>query len=77
VLAGGRSYFRPNTSSDLEDPRKVGGERTDNLDLIEEWKQKTSGTFLYTRDQLLAIDVAKVDKILGLVRKCLFICKDI
>ncbi|KAI9553566.1 hypothetical protein GHT06_021484 [Daphnia sinensis] len=65
ILGGGRSYFMPNTTTDIETGAK--GRRRDGKNLIDEWKSAhPTGKYMTSRDDLLNLDVAGTDAILGL-----------
>lgn len=66
VLAGGREGLLPNTVADPEYTDKKG-RRTDGRNLIDEWvaAQPRSG-FVWNKQQFDAVDVRKVDHLLGL-----------
>ncbi|MCX7036366.1 MAG: alkaline phosphatase [Proteobacteria bacterium] len=66
VLAGGREAMMPNTAVDPEYTDKKG-RRTDGRNLLDEWvaAQPQSG-FVWNKKQFDAVDVSKVDHLLGL-----------
>lgn len=68
VLGGGRRYFFPATTKDVEG---YTGYRSDGADLIKEWlftKQRLGFTpkYVYTKDDLSDIDVNTCNSVLGL-----------
>ncbi|XP_065560991.1 alkaline phosphatase-like isoform X1 [Artemia franciscana] len=71
ILGGGRSKFQPNTTAD---PEEGMGSRFDGVDLIQEWgKSKEnmgkSHKYVTSRDELMAVDIANTDYILGLFER--------
>lgn len=69
IMGGGRRVLLPNTEVDVEEGRR--GYRRDGKNLIQEWqRQKNSrgqrGAYVWNRDDLLALDVANTDFLLGL-----------
>lgn len=66
ALGGGRREFLPTDAKDPEYP-KIGGKRTDNRNLIEEWQQRYSdGQFIYNSSGFDNIKVDKNTRLLGL-----------
>lgn len=69
ILGGGRRQFTPNTTMDIEYPGVVGYRR-DGLNLINIWSslkpQGANASYVWNRANLLNIDVAKTDYLLGL-----------
>jgi alkaline phosphatase len=66
VLGGGRAAFLPATARDPQYPDQTGA-RTDGQDLIKAWQtQHPDGAWVWTRDQLHAVDVARTPRVLGL-----------
>lgn len=68
LLGGGRSKFIPHNAIDEEGQQ---GERHDGEDLIEQWKldklkRNAYPRYVWNREQLLHIDPAKTDYLLGL-----------
>jgi alkaline phosphatase len=67
ILGGGRKEFR---SKNVIDEDGTSGSRTDDVDLIEIWKadkleRNASFRYLWNRDQLLSVDPAASDFVLG------------
>lgn len=60
IMAGGERFLLP----DGVEGRHGPGERPDGLDLIERAEQ-LGYTVVYTRDELMALDAATVEKVLG------------
>jgi alkaline phosphatase len=66
ALGGGRAFFLPASATDPEYPEKKGA-RQDGRDLAAEWQKKhPGGAYVWKRDQLLAVDAAKTNRVLGL-----------
>nr|XP_018670967.1 endoderm-specific alkaline phosphatase isoform X1 [Ciona intestinalis]XP_026694117.1 endoderm-specific alkaline phosphatase isoform X1 [Ciona intestinalis]XP_026694118.1 endoderm-specific alkaline phosphatase isoform X1 [Ciona intestinalis] len=68
VLGGGRQYFKPNTTFDVEYTDRANL-RLDGQDLIEVWKAKQSdrnSAYVWNKEQFDQVDVAKTDSLLGL-----------
>jgi alkaline phosphatase len=66
ALGGGRSHFRPRGSLDPEDPN-APGRRDDGRDLTREWTERREGAaYVWNREQLLALDLASTQYLLGL-----------
>ncbi len=66
ALGGGRRHFRPKGEADPED-RSEPGRRLDGRDLTTEWQSGRAGaTYVWRRDQLLGLDLAKAGPVLGL-----------
>ncbi|GER06432.1 alkaline phosphatase [Iodidimonas muriae] len=66
ALGGGRANFLPNTTPD---PEKSGamGWRSDGRDLTKEWQEKFDrAAYVTSADELNALDLSKVDHLLGL-----------
>ncbi|WP_394200209.1 alkaline phosphatase [Shewanella waksmanii] len=64
VMGGGRRNFIPST---MTDPEGKSGRRSDGRDLTSEWTTKyVNSAYAQDRDQLLAIDAAATDHLLGL-----------
>ncbi|XP_057378290.1 alkaline phosphatase-like [Daphnia carinata] len=65
ILGGGRSYFMPTTTTDIETGAK--GRRRDGKNLVEEWKTAhPTGKYVTSRDELLNLDVSGTDAVFGL-----------
>ncbi|KAK7086431.1 hypothetical protein SK128_007003 [Halocaridina rubra] len=69
ILGGGRSHFVPEDVLDAE----IGtpGNRKDGKNLIDEWSaskasQGVNSSYVWNRDDLLAVDVANTDYLMGL-----------
>jgi alkaline phosphatase len=66
ALGGGRQHFRPKDAKDPESPDQTG-QRMDGRDLTAEWTDRESNSsFVWNREQFLAIDPAKTTHLLGL-----------
>ncbi|XP_021960381.1 alkaline phosphatase isoform X2 [Folsomia candida] len=68
ILGGGRRHFTPFTQNDTEYPDEKG-HRLDGVNLIDEWismKNSSRGRYVSGRDQLLTVDPAETDYLLGL-----------
>jgi alkaline phosphatase len=66
ALGGGRVHFLPEGTPDPEDPSQPG-RRVDGRDLTQEWVDSRDGSsYVWNRDQLLAIDRDKTKHVLGL-----------
>ncbi len=65
VFGGGRSAFFPEAVSDVEYP-EAKGSREDGRDLVGTWMKKTGGVYVTDRKGFMAIDPAKVKRVLGL-----------
>lgn len=66
VLGGGRAFFQPATATDPEYPDRKGT-RLDGRDLVAEWQAKRpGGAYVWNREALLALDLGKTTRILGL-----------
>lgn len=64
VMGGGRRHFLPKSTTDSEGKT---GKRTDDRNLIAEWKAKyPNGAYVETKAQLDAIDITTKDKIFAL-----------
>lgn len=72
IMGGGRKYMYPKNHSDEEYPtdEKANGTRLDGLNLINIWKEKKPkdkvATYVWNRNQLLAIKEQEVDYLMGL-----------
>jgi alkaline phosphatase len=65
-VGGGRERFWPNHTADPEHP-ELHGWRRDGRNLTEEWvAARPGGTFVWNRDQLLALDPKTSPRVLGL-----------
>ena len=65
ILGGGRAYLTPETELDPETGKK--GNRLDRKNLINAWKTNhPTGSYVYTREELLALNIAQTDSLLGL-----------
>ncbi|MEO0370507.1 MAG: alkaline phosphatase, partial [Pseudomonadota bacterium] len=60
IMAGGERFLLPKGAEGRHGP----GERKDGLNLIEE-AQAAGYTVVYNRDELLALDLSRVEKLLG------------
>lgn len=66
VLGGGRGKFLPTTVSDPEEASR-SGERRDGRNLVEEWlSRRSNAVYAWNKQQFVAADVEKVDRLLGL-----------
>ncbi|WP_460997338.1 alkaline phosphatase [Simiduia litorea] len=66
ILGGGRRNFLPTSEQDPEHP-EVTGKRTDGRNLIDEWRAKTQGEFVWNGAQLAVLEKANNRaKLLGL-----------
>ncbi len=68
ALGGGRTFFLPKGSPDPEypeDPRAVG-QRLDRRNLASEWAGREGAAFVWSGDQLAALDLTGVRHLLGL-----------
>jgi alkaline phosphatase len=66
ALGGGRKHFRPKRARDPEYSDQKG-QRKDGRDLTQEWmNQGPNSSFVWNREQFLAIDPAKTSHLLGL-----------
>lgn len=66
ALGGGRRNFIPKETTDPEYSDRQG-DRLDGRDLTREWKDKyKNSAYVWSREQLLAIDPKKTDHLLGL-----------
>ncbi len=66
VLGGGRTAFTPQDQTDPEYADKKGN-RTDNRDLIAEWKKRNpKGQYIWNAAQFGALDAANTAPVLGL-----------
>lgn len=65
ALGGGRQFFLPRTEPDPEYPQRTG-KRRDDRNLIEEWKKKFNGTYVWNREQFDAVDSNETSYLLGL-----------
>ncbi|XP_069680549.1 membrane-bound alkaline phosphatase-like [Periplaneta americana] len=71
ILGGGRKQFRSKSATDEEGTR---GSRTDNADLIAEWKadkknRRANYKYVWNKQQLLAVDTNKTEFLLGLFNR--------
>ncbi len=63
-MGGGRAILTPNTVLDPETGTK--GRRHDGKDLIGQWvADHSTGAYVTTRDELINLDVATTDSLLG------------
>jgi alkaline phosphatase len=66
ALGGGRHHFRPRGEPDPEDATRPG-RRLDGRDLTTEWQaRRDDATYVWRRDQLLALDLDRTGPLLGL-----------
>jgi alkaline phosphatase len=66
ALGGGRAKFLPATRADPE-YEEQRGERLDGRDLMAEWRARAPrSASIWSRSQLLALDLSGVDRLLGL-----------
>ncbi len=65
ALGGGREQFLPQEMADFAGNTKFGN-RLDERNLIKEWTNKTSGTFVWNRAQFDAVVPATTKRLLGL-----------
>lgn len=65
VLGGGRAYFLPETTVDVEYPAKKGT-RKDGRDLIKAYREKFNATYITNRTELAAINPSTTTRLLGL-----------
>jgi alkaline phosphatase len=66
AMGGGRARFLPAGEPDPEDPA-LRGSRLDGRDLTREWREGRPGAaYVWNRDQLAALDLSRVDHLLGL-----------
>ncbi len=65
VLGGGRRNFLQNSAADPEYP-SIAGLRSDGADLISKWLAKSGSAYVWNKEQFDKIDVAKVNRVLGL-----------
>lgn len=65
ILGGGRRMFLPTTTADPEYADKTGS-RTDRRNLIEEWRRRTRGRYVWNAGQFAALDPKRDHRILGL-----------
>lgn len=63
VFGGGRSYFLPNTITDIEGTK---GRRTDGRNLTQEYVSKFGGVYVENQTGFDAINTATATKVLGL-----------
>lgn len=65
VLGGGRSKFIPVQA--YRRPGLARGTRIDGRNLVEEWKTNfTNAAYVTTRNELMALDLSRVDHLLGM-----------
>ncbi len=63
-MGGGRAYFTPKEVNDTETGKP--GRRLDGVNLIDEWKTAhPNGAYVTNRDELLNLDVASKESIMG------------
>jgi alkaline phosphatase len=65
ALGGGRAHFLPATRQDPEHAQKTG-RRLDGRDLMAEWSARPRSAAVWSAPQLAALDLAGVDRLLGL-----------
>lgn len=65
VFGGGRRHFLPNSVNDPEDS-SLTGRRKDGRDLTTEWTARSTGRYIWNKEQFDKIDPKKAGKILGL-----------
>ncbi len=66
ALGGGRRFFLPEGVTDPENP-DWQGERDDERDLTREWtERRPRSAYVWSAEQLAAIDLAQTDHLLGL-----------
>jgi len=66
VLGGGRAQFLRADQPDPEEPEQRG-RRRDGRDLVAEWQKRNAGApFVWSREQLEALDLAKTRRLFGL-----------
>lgn len=65
ALGGGRANFLPAETADPEDEGSTG-KRGDGRDLTAEWLQRDRSAYVWSGDQLAAIDAQSTDHLLGL-----------
>jgi alkaline phosphatase len=65
VLGGGRQMFLPAGVADPEYPEQRG-QRTDGRNLIEEWRRRTGGRFVWNARDFAALDPVRDRRVLGL-----------
>lgn len=65
AMGGGRRAFLPQEAVDPEEP-EVRGARLDGRDLTAEWAARKGSSWVWNRDQLMALDMSTTDRILGL-----------
>jgi alkaline phosphatase len=64
ILGGGRTYLTPTTTTDPE--TQEAGRRRDGKNLIDQWlTDHPTGKYVTTRDELVNVDVAGTDFLLG------------
>ncbi|KAI1231341.1 Alkaline phosphatase [Lamprotornis superbus] len=69
ILGGGRKYMYPKNVSDVEYPHeeKHRGTRLDGRNLVQAWQEaKPRGKYVWHRRGLLALNLSRVDFLLGL-----------
>nr|1K7H_A Chain A, Alkaline Phosphatase [Pandalus borealis]1K7H_B Chain B, Alkaline Phosphatase [Pandalus borealis] len=69
IMGGGRRGFFPEEALDIEDG--IPGEREDGKHLITDWlddkaSQGATASYVWNRDDLLAVDIANTDYLMGL-----------
>ena len=73
VFGGGRRKFLHENQTDPEYPDKKG-ERLDGRDLIQMWVDNhTNSQYVWNKTQFDLIDVEKVDHVIGMSRKSIFV----
>lgn len=65
VFGGGRKNFLP---TNVNDDDGIPGVRTDNKNLIEEWKESKTGNAVYitTRTELTSLNTTNIDYLMGI-----------
>merc|ERR1712136_427796 len=68
ALGGGREYFTPEGTYDVEYPTKVQNNREDGQDLIQMWQDKhgENAHYVWNKTAFEAIDPVKTEKLLGM-----------
>jgi alkaline phosphatase len=65
AMGGGRSHFLPAGADDPEHAQ-FPGDRLDGRDLVQEWRQRSGGQYIWNAAQLRALDLANTPRLLGL-----------
>jgi alkaline phosphatase len=65
ILGGGRRMLLPTTTADPEYADRRGS-RTDRRNLIEEWRRRTRGRFVWNAEQFAALNPKRDRRVLGL-----------